>query len=138
MKRIFRFLRALDQHRIPAKRRIGEQLRNLWLEPLPDHEAVEFEYPIDISEADAEATGDRGPEQGLLRGWQRFLGVFAGESASAHQLPAAAAGACGLILGDLGNPPAEVSPLAGSRELLSTSWRLDLWLPRESGQPTGR
>ena len=71
LKRIFRFLQALDQHRNPAKRRIDEQLWMLWLNRLPKHETIEFEYPIDMAEAELdepgmarESAGSSGDENG--------------------------------------------------------------------------
>jgi very-short-patch-repair endonuclease/cellulose biosynthesis protein BcsQ len=38
--RVFRYLEALNEHRNPAKRRIGEQLWTLWLKDLPDHPSI--------------------------------------------------------------------------------------------------
>jgi len=38
--RVFRYLEALNQHRNPVKRHLGEQLWTLWLKDLPDHSSV--------------------------------------------------------------------------------------------------
>ena len=38
--RVFRYLQALNEHRNPVKRRIGEQLWTLWLKDLPDHPSI--------------------------------------------------------------------------------------------------
>jgi len=38
--RVFRYLEALNEHRNPVKRHIGEQLWTLWLRELPDHPSV--------------------------------------------------------------------------------------------------
>src|SRR5215471_13099008 len=38
--RVFRYLEALNQHRNPVKRHLGEQLWTLWLKELPDHPSV--------------------------------------------------------------------------------------------------
>jgi len=40
LTRVFRYLEALNQHRNPAKRQIGEQLWSLWLRGLPDHPCI--------------------------------------------------------------------------------------------------
>jgi very-short-patch-repair endonuclease len=40
IEQVFRYLEALNQHRNPAKRRLDEQLWNLWLRDLPDHPCV--------------------------------------------------------------------------------------------------
>src|SRR6266850_5415058 len=38
--RVFRYLEALNEHRNPVKRRIGEQLWTLWLKDLPGHPSI--------------------------------------------------------------------------------------------------
>src|SRR4029077_325206 len=38
--RVFRYLAALNEHRNPVKRQIGEQLWTLWLKDLPDHPSI--------------------------------------------------------------------------------------------------
>src|SRR6266550_3346289 len=38
--RVFRYLQALNEHRNPVKRRIGEQLWTLWLKDIPDHPSI--------------------------------------------------------------------------------------------------
>ena len=38
--RVFRYLEALNEHRNPIKRHLGEQLWTLWLKDLPDHPSV--------------------------------------------------------------------------------------------------
>jgi len=38
--RVFRYLEALNEHRNPVKRQIGEQLWTLWLKELPDHPSI--------------------------------------------------------------------------------------------------
>jgi len=38
--RVFRYLEALNQHRNPAKKQIGEQIWTLWLKNLPDHPSI--------------------------------------------------------------------------------------------------
>ena len=38
--RVFRYLEALNEHRNPVKRHLGEQLWTLWLKDLPDHPSV--------------------------------------------------------------------------------------------------
>src|SRR5215471_1087232 len=38
--RVFRYLKALDEHRNPVKRHLGEQMWALWLKDLPDHPSV--------------------------------------------------------------------------------------------------
>jgi len=38
--RVFRYLEALNEHRNPVKRRIGEQLWTLWMKDLPDHPSI--------------------------------------------------------------------------------------------------
>ncbi len=40
LTRVFRYLEALNQHRNPAKRQIGEQLWSLWLRGLPEHPCI--------------------------------------------------------------------------------------------------
>src|SRR5712664_3485518 len=40
LTRVFRYLEALNQHRNPAKRQIGEKLWSLWLHDLPDHPSI--------------------------------------------------------------------------------------------------
>ena len=40
LTRVFRYLEALNQHRNPAKRQIGEQLWSLWLHDLPEHPSI--------------------------------------------------------------------------------------------------
>jgi very-short-patch-repair endonuclease len=39
--RVFRYLEALNEHRNPVKRRIGEQLWTLWLKDLPGHPSIQ-------------------------------------------------------------------------------------------------
>ena len=43
--RVFRYLKALDEHRNPVKRHLGEQLWTLWLKDLPDHPSVRRGVP---------------------------------------------------------------------------------------------
>lgn len=43
--RVFRYLKALDEHRNPVKRHLGEQLWTLWLKDLPDHPAIRRGVP---------------------------------------------------------------------------------------------
>ena len=38
--RVFRYLEALNEHRNPVKRHIGEQLWTQWLKDLPDHPSI--------------------------------------------------------------------------------------------------
>jgi len=38
--RVFRYLEALNEHRNPVKRHIGEQLWTLWLKDLPGHPSI--------------------------------------------------------------------------------------------------
>jgi len=38
--RVFRYLEALNEHRNPVKRHLGEQMWALWLKDLPDHPSV--------------------------------------------------------------------------------------------------
>lgn len=38
--RVFRYLEALNQHRNPAKKQIGDQIWTLWLKNLPDHPSI--------------------------------------------------------------------------------------------------
>jgi hypothetical protein len=40
IKQVFRYLKALNQHRNPAKRRLGEQLWSMHLRNLPDHPSI--------------------------------------------------------------------------------------------------
>ena len=40
LQRVFRYLEALNEHRNPAKRHIGEQLWTLWLKDLPGHPSI--------------------------------------------------------------------------------------------------
>ncbi|HEY3619277.1 MAG TPA: hypothetical protein VGK96_20905, partial [Candidatus Sulfotelmatobacter sp.] len=38
--RVFRYLQAINEHRNPVKRQIGEQLWTQWLKDLPDHPSI--------------------------------------------------------------------------------------------------
>jgi very-short-patch-repair endonuclease len=58
--RVFRYLEALNEHRNPVKRHIGEQLWTLWLEDLPDHPSIRRGTP-----AVAEPLGLDAPDDGL-------------------------------------------------------------------------
>src|SRR6201981_3055171 len=40
LTRVFRYLEALNQHRNPAKRLLGEQPWSLWMRDLPDHSSI--------------------------------------------------------------------------------------------------
>src|SRR5215467_1516880 len=46
--RVFQYLKALDEHRNPVKRQLGEQLWSLWLKDLPDHPSVHRGVPLTI------------------------------------------------------------------------------------------
>ena len=39
--RVFRYLKALNEHRNPAKRDLSEQPWTLWFRNLPDHPAIQ-------------------------------------------------------------------------------------------------
>jgi len=39
--RVFRYLKALNEHRNPAKRDLSEQPWTLWFRSLPDHPSIE-------------------------------------------------------------------------------------------------
>jgi very-short-patch-repair endonuclease len=41
LTRVFRYLEALNQHRNPAKRQIGEQPWSFWLHDLPEHPSIQ-------------------------------------------------------------------------------------------------
>ena len=108
LKRIFRFLQALDQHRNPAKIRIDEQFWSLWLGRLPEHEAIGFEYPIDISEADAEATGEGGPEDGSSESGNGSSVILRVSRPRLTKCPRPPSDHVEWIGGDWENPSAEV------------------------------
>lgn len=60
--RIFRYLQALDQHRNPVKRLIGEQPWILWLRDLPDSPAIirgTIEESQNAGTGDGATSGDR-------------------------------------------------------------------------------
>ena len=46
VRQVFRFLKALDEHRNPVVRQIGAQPKVKSLSDLPDHSSVEFLYPV--------------------------------------------------------------------------------------------
>jgi very-short-patch-repair endonuclease len=57
--RVFRYLEALDEHRNPVKRHLGEQLWTLWLKDLPDHPSVRRGTPV-VVEFQGPAASDDG------------------------------------------------------------------------------
>lgn len=44
---VFRYLQALNEHRHPAKRLIGEQPWHLWFKDLPTHPAIRIQTEDD-------------------------------------------------------------------------------------------
>src|SRR5215469_2278965 len=58
--RVFHYLKALDEHRNPVKRQLGEQLWSLWLKDLPDHPSVRRGTPL-ITESQGLALSEEGP-----------------------------------------------------------------------------
>ena len=56
--RVFRYLEALDEHRNPVKRHLGEQLWTLWLKDLPDHPSVRRGTPVVIESQGLAASDD--------------------------------------------------------------------------------
>ena len=66
--RVFRYLEALNEHRNPVKRHIGEQLWTLWLKDLPDHPSVRRGAPAGV-----EACGLAAPDDGLAAQSQDFV-----------------------------------------------------------------
>src|SRR5580693_5781593 len=59
LQRVFRYLEALNEHRNPAKRHIGEQLWTLWLKDLPGHPSIRRGAPPPV-ELPALGTSDDG------------------------------------------------------------------------------
>ncbi len=57
--RVFRYLEALNEHRNPVKRHIGEQLWTLWLKDLPDHPSIR-KGTSPTAEVSAPTAGDDG------------------------------------------------------------------------------
>src|SRR5438034_8854204 len=62
LTRVFRYLEALNQHRNPAKRQIGEQLWLLWFRNLPDHPSIRRGVVDEAPNAEAGAQPGAGPE----------------------------------------------------------------------------
>jgi len=54
--RVFRYLEALNQHRNPAKRQIGEQAWVLWFHDLPDHPSIRRGIVAQSADAAPETT----------------------------------------------------------------------------------
>src|SRR3989442_10772039 len=50
--RVFRYLKALNEHRNPAKRDLSEQAWTLWVRHLPDHPAIQRRLSNGHEEAD--------------------------------------------------------------------------------------
>jgi len=50
--RVFRYLKALNEHRNPAKRDLSEQPWTLWFRQLPDHSAIQRRFSNGQEEAD--------------------------------------------------------------------------------------
>ena len=56
--RVFRYLEALNEHRNPVKRRLGEQLWTLWLKDLPEHSSIRRGTPAAGVPSLPESDGD--------------------------------------------------------------------------------
>lgn len=56
--RVFRYLEALNEHRNPVKRHLGEQLWSLWLKDLPDHQSVRRGAPAPTEQPGLQASDD--------------------------------------------------------------------------------
>src|SRR2546426_4375574 len=50
--RVFRYLKALNEHRNPAKRDLSEQPWTLWFRHLPDHPAIQRRFSNGHEETD--------------------------------------------------------------------------------------
>src|SRR3989454_6340953 len=59
--RVFRYLKALNEHRNPAKRDLSEQPWTLWFRHLPDHPAIQRRVSDRHEEADFVLQGARPP-----------------------------------------------------------------------------
>src|SRR5256885_5143134 len=59
--RVFRYLKALNEHRNPAKRDLSEQPWTLWFRQLPDHPAVQRRFSHGHEETDLAVKGGRPP-----------------------------------------------------------------------------
>jgi len=54
--RVFRYLEALNQHRNPARKQIGEQVWTLWLKDLPNHPSIRQGTPRHRQSAEMQET----------------------------------------------------------------------------------
>src|SRR2546422_5479334 len=57
--RVFRYLKALNEHRNPAKRDLSEQPWTLWFRHLPDHPAIQRRFSNGHEETDFVFKGAR-------------------------------------------------------------------------------
>src|SRR3989475_10987192 len=57
--RVFRYLKALNEHRNPAKRDLSEQPWTLWFRHLPDHPAIQRRFSKGDEEAHFVLKGTR-------------------------------------------------------------------------------
>ena len=55
--KVFEFLKAYLDLRYPPVREIGQQLRSIWLNDLPQHSSIEIFHPNNITEDESEESG---------------------------------------------------------------------------------
>ena len=111
--RVFRYLEALNEHRNPVKRHLGEQLWSLWVRDLPDHASVRRGVPAVI-----ESQGLAVSEDGLLAETQDPDFVLKISRPRLSSPPAPPAGLEGWLEAGWEDPFKEVSPLESKNEAL--------------------
>ena len=116
--RVFRYLEALNEHRNPVKRHLGEQLWTLWLKDLPDHPSVR--------------TGTSGVESPSLPGSNDGLPLPAHDQDFVLKIarprltnpPAPPKVLEGWLEGSWDDPLKEVSPLESKKEAVGDAGRV--------------
>jgi very-short-patch-repair endonuclease len=110
--RVFRYLEALNEHRNPVKRHLGEQLWTLWLKDLPDHSSVR-KGSVGVTEFPPPAASDDGPS--IEREDPDFILKIARPRLTGPPLPSAALE--GWLEAGWEDPFNEVSPVESKKEM---------------------
>jgi len=116
--RVFRYLEALNEHRNPVKRHLGEQLWTLWLKDLPDHPSVRrgtqlVDSPSPPASDDGSSSATHHTDFVLKISRPRLTGP-----------PALVTTLEGWLEGSWEDPFQEVSPLESKKETASGTARL--------------